>query len=1358
MNLFSTYIPMDRRQALAQGIDLPERTVGTALFADISGFTPLTQTLAEELGPKRGAEEVLRHINPVYEALITELHRYQGAVLGFAGDSITCWFDENIPEADLTEFSNPVGSAQRALACALAMQAAIQAFTTVTTAAGTPLTIAVKIALAVGPARRFVVGNPTIQCIDTLVGATLDEVAVVERWTEKGEVVASAGLVEIIGKSAVAITTWREDEENGRFYAVIAALLKPVQPDPWPQLETDPLSQETIKSWLLPPVYERLQGIGGFLAELRPAVALFLKFSGLDYDHDPQVGDKLDAYICWVQSALARYEGYLLQLTIGDKGSYLYAAFGAPLAHDDDALRAVAAALDLQNPPATLDFIQQTQIGLSQGRMWSGACGAKARRTYGVMGAETNMAARLMSRATPGQILVSQRLASAISSNYSLNYLGLVPIKGLTQLMAISEVLGRQTTLSSHSSSRYTAPLVDRDDILLEMDEIAKMAVAGQGQIIRVKGATGVGKSHLLTVFSDRAREQGWRTAIGHCLSINQSVAYMPWQQIFYDLFDMTQEVATNPPPQQLAARVEALIRATNPDWLVRLPLLGDLLGLPIADNPTTAAFDASLRQKSLFALAVAILQTWAQRQPLLLVLEDIHWMDDASLALTTAVGRASAQEPLLLALAQRPVARTGVSLLPELSQLSNHHRLNLHELSPSGVAAMTTNRLHGDVTTIALSLITARTAGNPFFVEELVDSLRESGSLRQEAGESGRWSLSDQAFDALNRAGCLVKKGTEWDLAPNAPLATVDLGVPDSIQGIVLSRIDRLPESHKLLLKVASVIGQRFYLKLLGLSHPPVQPLPMVIARQSEEIEARDFLRLEQKGESVETAVYVFRHNTTQEVAYDMLLFEQRRQLHQAVGKAIEQTQPDNVSALAYHAFVGEDWPNALRYHLLAGRQKQRFALYEAIEHYKKARHCCQQLPVANTAKQRLEIQLSLGELYVTTGQYEAAQENLTLALETADNNNARARACRWLARLHELRGEYPAALDWIQKGLYTPGAANTSEGAEMMLISGLINTRQGDYENAAALTEIARQIGEQLDNVNVVARAHNLTGIIARLRGNRTEAIEQFQQAFSLYQQVNNVHGQALAQNQIATAWFDISDWAQADQFYRAARAIFVQLGDAYNQMAVDNNLGGIALNQGRLDEALTYYRAALRSQEQTGGSLWVLGVLNMNLGHTFMRHGKIEQAQAHLNTSKRYFNEAQARDFLPEMHRLFAGVALLANNLSAAKAEARQSFDIAVEMGSRGEEGLALRIKGEIALWDDQAELAEAHLVNSLTILDEVGDKYEAARTALALAKLYAAQGNEERKQAALTRCIAVFEELEAALDLQEARTLL
>ena len=157
------------------------------------------------------------------------------------------------------------------------------------------------------------------------------------------------------------------------------------------------LTEDQLRGCLLPPVYARLRaGQGRFLAELRPAVALFMNFRGLDYDEDDAAGEKLDAYIRWVQGVLARHESYMLQLITGDKGSYLYAAFGAPLAHEDDPSRAVADAMDLQSLSVELDFIRDVRIGISQGRMRAGDYGGSTRRTYGVLSDKVNIAARLM--------------------------------------------------------------------------------------------------------------------------------------------------------------------------------------------------------------------------------------------------------------------------------------------------------------------------------------------------------------------------------------------------------------------------------------------------------------------------------------------------------------------------------------------------------------------------------------------------------------------------------------------------------------------------------------------------------------------------------------------------------------------------------------------------------------------------------------------------------------------------------------------------------------------------------------------------------------------------------------------------
>ena len=297
---FIAYLPMDRRQALANGRSLPNRTSGAALFADISGFTLLTEALVQELGRLRGAEELTQQLNAVYTPLIQKVHQYGGCVISFSGDAITCWFngDEGI----------------RAAACALAMQQVMKGFAELRTPGGTAVSLAIKVALTVGPMRRFLVGDETIQRMDVLAGATLDHMAAAEKWAQPGEVVLGPAAMAALG-STVHVVAWRSDEQGAR-YAVIDGLRVPVTLSaPWPELPRAAFTPEQLRPWLLPPVYERLvaggqaSGEQQFLAELRPAVTLFLRFSGLDYDGDDAAGEKLAAYLRWAQAVWPATKG-----------------------------------------------------------------------------------------------------------------------------------------------------------------------------------------------------------------------------------------------------------------------------------------------------------------------------------------------------------------------------------------------------------------------------------------------------------------------------------------------------------------------------------------------------------------------------------------------------------------------------------------------------------------------------------------------------------------------------------------------------------------------------------------------------------------------------------------------------------------------------------------------------------------------------------------------------------------------------------------------------------------------------------------------------------------------------------------
>src|SRR4029079_7615845 len=228
------------------------------------------------------------------------------------------------------------------------MQEAMARVGRVRTPAGTQVQLALKVAVAVGRARRFVVGDPQIQLIDVLAGAMIDDLAEAEHHADKGEVVLETSALAAL-EGRVRIREYREDEERHRRFGVVEELLVDV---PTLDVEEPPaLDEALVTPWILPEVYERMRSARGeLLAELRPAYPVFLRFGGIDYDDDPDAIGKLDAFVRRAQMIMAGYGGNVLQLTLGDKGAYLYGVFGSPVAHEDDAARGAAAALGPRHP------------------------------------------------------------------------------------------------------------------------------------------------------------------------------------------------------------------------------------------------------------------------------------------------------------------------------------------------------------------------------------------------------------------------------------------------------------------------------------------------------------------------------------------------------------------------------------------------------------------------------------------------------------------------------------------------------------------------------------------------------------------------------------------------------------------------------------------------------------------------------------------------------------------------------------------------------------------------------------------------------------------------------------------------
>ncbi len=851
------YIPEDRRQAIAGGKTLAGRMKGAALYADVSGFTPLTEALVHLYGPQRGAEELTSHLDRVYNALIEQLHQYQGSVIGYSGDAITCWFDED--------------DGHRAIATALGMHSAMKKLAAIPLRSGETIAVAVKVAVVVGEGQRMLVGDPNIQLIDLLGFPVVEHLAVAAQVAYSGEIVVDEQTATNL-KDELAVGERREATGSSEPFFIVRDLKTSVTSTRWPQLDPDSLTEEQLRPWVLPAIYERMsQGYSQFMTELRPTVALFLQFKGIDFEHDPQAEMQLDSYVRWVQAVMARYEGVLLQVILGEKGNYLYGTFGAPVVHEDDARRAVSAALELLTPPPSLDFIDPVPIGLSRGTMRTGPVGSTLRHTYSVMGDEVNVAARLMEAAAPGELLATDRVIQLVEGLFKTQQLPAIKVKGKTRPVPVYRILGTAEA-TQPSRSDTGAALVGRTRELTQLDELADALMEGQSHVLVMEGEAGIGKSQLITKWLEHSNASDIRTLTGAGDAIEQSTPYLAWRTILGQLLQWD-----SLPPDRETRRGVVMERLRSLSLESRAPLLNVVLPLDFPDNDLTAEMTGKVRADNTNEVLVTLLGQAASTQPLRIIIEDSHWMDSASWAFTQAVIRQV--RPLLLVLVSRPISNDVLSEYQSLLENPHVQRLQLQPLAASDTIGLVCQRLCVDALPEPVTtLILEKAEGHPFFSEELAYALRDSGVLQ----------IADRRAH----------------IAPGVDIKTLNL--PDTVEGVVTSRIDLLTPGQQLTVKVASVIGRIFAYRVLEQVHPVSSDRPR-LPDYLNHLQNLDVTPLVTPPPDLS---YMFKHIITQEVAYNLLLFEQRRQLHRAVAEWYERGFARDLSP--YYPLLAHHWLNA--------------------------------------------------------------------------------------------------------------------------------------------------------------------------------------------------------------------------------------------------------------------------------------------------------------------------------------------------------------------------------------------------------------------------------------------------------------
>jgi predicted ATPase/class 3 adenylate cyclase len=1223
MNSLSTYLPQDRLRALSRGETLPNRTRGTALFADISGFTPLTEKLTNELGPRRGVEELSSRLNQVYDALIGALEQYGGSVIGFAGDAITCWFDEQIQNSEV-----------RSLNSAIAMQTAMQAFPD----------LALKIAVASGPARRFVVGDPDIQLLDTLAGTTLVRMAAGEHLAQKGEILTDeASLGE-----GFTVQEWRTDPESGEKFGVIGNWRlenSPSQQLPATnhQSQIANLQSEILRPWLLPAVYQREQaGMGAFLTELRSVVALFLRFDGIDYDADESAGEKLNTFIRRAQEIVTRNGGTLLDVTIGDKGNYSYSAFGAPVAHENDSRRALNAALELRAMAAELPFITGVQIGISRGAMRTGAYGGSTRRTYGVLGDEVNLASRLMLAAQAGQIVVAGRVQYAAIGDFSFEAIPAIRVKGKSQPVTVFLL----NDVARHKNYRlldptYALPMVGRQAELTLIAEKMDFAAQGHGQIVAITAEAGMGKSRLVAEAIHLAQRRGFTGYGGACQSDGLNAAYLVWRAILRGFFDMDIDA----PAEKQAKWLGTALESFAPNRLPALPLIAGAMGLSLPDNDFTRGLEPKDRKSALESALVDCLRCAAEaakmsKSALLFVLEDLHWMDALSHDLLEEIARASENLPILLLLAYRPPEIERISA-PRLEKLPYFTRIKLISLTLNETTAAINAKLAqlfpeqpGSLPETLTQKLMERSQGNPFYLEELLNYLRDRG-------------IDPRDETALGR---------------------IDL--PDSLHTLVLSRLDQLGEYEKTTLKVASIIGRLFRAGWLNGYYPELGADELL----KPTLEQLRWLEITPLDTPEPELAYLFKHLVTHEVTYESLPFATRALLHEQLARWLESALPEPLplDLLAYHYGKSNNTLKKRDYWQKAGDvAKESYANETALEYYD------QVLPLVEEPGARADVYLKQAIIYQLIGKWpeaETAYKNCLAESKKSDNRSMIVQSQRFLGRLCDLRGRPSEAMEWFQAAFTSAEAlGDTASIAKIFIQTGGVYERTGNYDLAREQLHRGLGISREQGYEDITASALNTIGVLEKNQGNYPLSKQYLEESLERYRKVNNIRSLSAVLNNMGVLLWNMGEFAQARTIHEESLAIKNQIGDKWGAAASLNNLGNVCLQQDDLDAAQRYYEDSLKIKLEIGDQRGI-PLSYGNLANLALMKSEYAQARIYfietLKLSQKAVNKQSIVYTLMGMSTALQGLSQTyrAACLLSAAENARKGINLAWEMGGR------------------------------------------------------------------------------------------
>jgi tetratricopeptide (TPR) repeat protein len=861
-----------------------------------------------------------------------------------------------------------------------------------------------------------------------------------------------------------------------------------------------------------------------------------------------------------------------------------------------------------------------------------------------------------------------------------------------------------------------TSEFVGRESELEQLERHLTTAIDGRGHVILVSGEAGIGKTTLVERFLALAAKRHPQIAIaeGQCSErFGHGEAYLPFIEALGTLLSGEEETS-------LRDKVLSIALETAPSWLEAVPAVGQALR---ASYETAQAVrerfggepsrvTAPDREHVLQEYA-GVLTRLSQENPLLLFVDDLQWGDAASVDLLVHLSRRIGGCRILILGTYRPsdvdVGRDGQphplrKAVLDMRRYSVCQEMALDRLARHECAALVSAEFpDNDFPPSLLDLLFRHSEGNALFITEMLRLLRADGFIRE---QDETWHLV-QPVEGL-------------------PL-------PQSVESVVVMRIDRLETDLSRALRYASAQGERFLSTVLA----DVLETDELGLEEALDIAERIHRLVRSRGElelGWELAtLYQFSHVLFQEILYERLKPKERVLLHRRTGLALEefygQSAEDIAPQLAAHFTAGRLFDRAFHYSLMAGRQAQRlYAVQEAIAHYEHARTLLQR--VEPTREQSLSIEEGLGDMLMLQGEHDAALEHFRRARELlADDPEASdglASVCWKTAMLYKRKGKYGTAFQWLGRGLDAVGSDATPEKARIYLAGSGVFSIQGKHQQALDWCKAGLAIARQLSSRPLLAHATYLLGTIHGHLGRCEEEIACARQSLALYEELGDPVGQIKALNNLGVATMEGGDWEAAIDYYRRGIGLGEKIGDVNSVAIMTHNLGNILLEQGHLGAAVRAYERSLDIWESIGLPFGVAASWS-GLGKAYIEYGEWARALDCLDRSERQFTEIESDLFLPEVYRRQALVHVNMERLEEARELVDRSIALADELGMALEKGISLRVSGQIHVACEAWEAAEAALRESLEILREQGNQYRIGETLYQLGQLYRTQAD-------------------------------